>query len=44
MEGTLELLANGNGLSKTHADRVREALGNMYMGSAIDVNSNTLKR
>ena len=31
-EGTPESLANGNGLSKTHADRVREALGNMYMG------------
>ena len=31
-EGTPELLTNGNGLSKTHADRVREALGNMYMG------------
>src|ERR1700736_3746351 len=31
-EGTGELLTNGNGLSKTHADRVREALGNMYMG------------
>jgi ribonucleoside-diphosphate reductase alpha chain len=31
-EGTPEPLANGNGLSKTHADRVREALGNMYMG------------
>jgi ribonucleoside-diphosphate reductase alpha chain len=31
-EGTGELPTNGNGLSKTHADRVREALGNMYMG------------
>jgi ribonucleoside-diphosphate reductase alpha chain len=31
-EGTPGQLANGNGLSKTHADRVREALGNMYMG------------
>src|SRR5690349_5972938 len=31
-EGTPESLANGNGLSKTHADRVREALGSMYMG------------
>jgi len=31
-EGRPELLNNGNGLSKTHADRVREALGNMYMG------------
>jgi ribonucleoside-diphosphate reductase alpha chain len=31
-EGTPEVLTNGNGLSQTHADRVREALGNMYMG------------
>jgi ribonucleoside-diphosphate reductase alpha chain len=31
-EGTPDMLANGNGLPKTHADRVREALGNMYMG------------
>ena len=31
-EGTPGLLTNGNGLSKTHADRVREALGSMYMG------------
>jgi ribonucleoside-diphosphate reductase alpha chain len=31
-EGPPELLTNGNGLSRTHADRVREALGNMYMG------------
>jgi ribonucleoside-diphosphate reductase alpha chain len=33
-EGTAEPVANGNGngLSKTHADRVRAALGNMFMG------------
>jgi len=31
-EGTAEAVANGNGLSKTHADRVRAALGNMYIG------------
>jgi ribonucleoside-diphosphate reductase alpha chain len=33
-EGTAEPVANGNGngLSKTHADRVRAALGNMYIG------------
>jgi ribonucleoside-diphosphate reductase alpha chain len=31
-EGTTETVANGNGLSKTHADRVRAALGNMYLG------------
>jgi ribonucleoside-diphosphate reductase alpha chain len=31
-EGTAEPVANGNGLSKTHADRVRAALGNMYLG------------
>jgi ribonucleoside-diphosphate reductase alpha chain len=31
-EGTAGSVANGNGLSKTHADRVREALENMYIG------------
>jgi ribonucleoside-diphosphate reductase alpha chain len=31
-EGTAEPVANGNGLSKTHADRVRAALENMYIG------------
>jgi ribonucleoside-diphosphate reductase alpha chain len=36
-EGTSRLLANGNGgrahsVQTTHAERVREALGNMYMG------------
>ena len=36
-EGTSRLLSNGNGghghsAKATHADRVREALGNMYMG------------
>jgi ribonucleoside-diphosphate reductase alpha chain len=31
-EGTAESVANGNGLSKTHADRVRAALENMYIG------------
>jgi len=31
-EGTPERATNGTGLSKTHAERVREALGNMYMG------------
>jgi ribonucleoside-diphosphate reductase alpha chain len=31
-EGTPDRAANGTGLSKTHAERVREALGNMYMG------------
>jgi len=31
-EGTPGHAKNGTGLSKTHAERVREALGNMYMG------------
>jgi ribonucleoside-diphosphate reductase alpha chain len=31
-EGTPGRAKNGTGLSKTHAERVREALGNMYMG------------
>jgi ribonucleoside-diphosphate reductase alpha chain len=31
-EGTPGRATNGTGLSKTHAERVREALGNMYMG------------
>ena len=31
-EGTADHPTNGTGLSKTHAERVREALGNMYMG------------
>jgi ribonucleoside-diphosphate reductase alpha chain len=31
-EGTADYPTNGTGLSKTHAERVREALGNMYMG------------
>jgi len=31
-EGTPGHATNGTGLSKTHAERVREALGNMYMG------------
>ncbi|MBV9300069.1 MAG: vitamin B12-dependent ribonucleotide reductase, partial [Verrucomicrobia bacterium] len=31
-EGTVEAVTNGNGLSKTHADRVRAALENMYIG------------
>jgi ribonucleoside-diphosphate reductase alpha chain len=31
-EGTVGSVTNGNGLSKTHADRVRAALGNMYIG------------
>ena len=31
-EGTTEPVANGNGSSKTHADRVRAALENMYIG------------
>jgi ribonucleoside-diphosphate reductase alpha chain len=31
-EGTPAGLTNGNGRSLAHADRVREALGNMYMG------------
>jgi ribonucleoside-diphosphate reductase alpha chain len=31
-EGTADHSMNGTGLSKTHAERVREALGNMYMG------------
>ena len=31
-EGTAGAVANGSGLSKTHADRVREALENMYIG------------
>jgi ribonucleoside-diphosphate reductase alpha chain len=31
-EGTAGSVANGNRLSKTHADRVREALENMYIG------------
>jgi ribonucleoside-diphosphate reductase alpha chain len=31
-EGTPEHVTNGTSVSKTHAERVREALGNMYMG------------
>jgi ribonucleoside-diphosphate reductase alpha chain len=31
-EGTPDHPKNGTGISKTHAERVREALGNMYMG------------
>ena len=31
-EGTPDQATNGKGLSMTHAERVREALGNMYMG------------
>jgi ribonucleoside-diphosphate reductase alpha chain len=31
-EGAAESFTNGNGLSKTHADRVRAALENMYIG------------
>jgi ribonucleoside-diphosphate reductase alpha chain len=31
-EGTAGSVANGNGLARSHADRVRAALGNMYIG------------
>jgi len=31
-EGTPDQATNGKGLSMSHAERVREALGNMYMG------------
>ncbi|MBW0000821.1 MAG: vitamin B12-dependent ribonucleotide reductase [Verrucomicrobia bacterium] len=30
-EGTPQMLTNGHGHAETHAERVREALGNMYM-------------